>query len=697
MSLTRICYILICSAALAGLASCGSADGDAGGNNGGPDLDPPAAPSRVDASQGDFPDLVAVAWEPVATAARYQVLRDGQQIATVEDTGEDTYAYDDVDAEAGGPLAAPEQVTAKYTEQGVEVTWTPGESQPGTTHDYTIVAVNAGGESPPSDPAQGYRASPEAGYFEVQAGESGSWVQASEPDSWIDTDASMPFVSFGEVTATEGTLHAAVKLRAEQPELAFGSQRSYRVRAVSITGERSDASAPATLADQAASIQTEWQRTDIAEAVADYFPLQEDCVDALECTDTAPAANDAVRYYRLKVVAEVDDLIVEDATDGRAGFGFACDAGADPFGGGDGSDAAPWRICSVDQLRRIPEHNGDDFVLASDLDLSSIDSFVPLGNLYGDFDGHGHAIEHLSIGLDQSSSYQGAGLFRSVRDGGSVHDLSLTDVDLGSVANLGAVAGTNAGTITNVEVGGSVVFVDSFTYPDTGYGQELVGGIVATNEATGVIEDSTSATEVTFDIPGPAGTVGGGIAATNDGVIRRCSSTGKVSASTAGGIAGRSFGGRVETSRSTGQVVGTNIVGGLVGRLENSPGVTEDGAVVDSYATGEVSTNGGVAGGLVGRCGASVTRSYSTGAVSTDRGTVGGLVAEAVDECVVDAAYWDEDTAGLSDSAAGSALTTAEFADEANFAGWAFSPDPDFVWTMGADADGNDRPVLGWE
>ena len=76
--------------------------------------------------------------------------------------------------------------------------------------------------------------------------------------------------------------------------------------------------------------------------------------------------------------------------------------------------------------------------------------------------------------------------------------------------------------------------------------------------------------------------------------------------------------GAIINSYATGEITGTDHVGGLVG--------FSDGSIINSYATGTV-TGGSRVGGLVGSNNGDITNSYATGDVS-GRDHVGGLVGD---------------------------------------------------------------------
>ena len=133
-----------------------------------------------------------------------------------------------------------------------------------------------------------------------------------------------------------------------------------------------------------------------------------------------------------------------------------------------------------------------------------------------------------------------------------------------------------------------------------------------------------------------------------------------VGGSDTGGLVGANYG-IVAQSSVTGDVHGDQRVGGLIGT--NGYAAT----VSDSYATADVRGDGTV-GGLVGQNVDSISsdpdgtieRSYATGEVNEGdtSGNVGGLVGSNSGD--VTDSYWDTQTTGQSDSAAGEGLETAQ-------------------------------------
>jgi hypothetical protein len=190
----------------------------------------------------------------------------------------------------------------------------------------------------------------------------------------------------------------------------------------------------------------------------------------------------------------------------------------------------------------------------------------------------------------------------------------------------------------------------------------------------------------------------GALAGGNDGVIRGCYSSGFVQAAVkdregnAGGLVGVN-GGRIAASFSGAVVNGRAHVGGLVGFLTAE--------ISESYATGAVSGDNYV-GGLVGYAfGGTISMSFSTGMVigtgkqsvvgglvgydfggsnaawnSAGRVTVGSNAGKMVKEAKITECYWNINTSGISASAGGKGVTTADMEGGGLFGGW----DYDSTW-----------------
>ena len=180
-----------------------------------------------------------------------------------------------------------------------------------------------------------------------------------------------------------------------------------------------------------------------------------------------------------------------------------------------------------------------NYVLGSNIDASvtgSWDSgqgFVPIGNagtpFTGKFDGLGHELYGLTINRAETP----AAMFGNIGLAGSVHNLSLRNVNItGSQAmygaaytDIGALAGYNAGTINNVSSSGAV----------HGSGYINMGALVGTN--AGTISNSRAAGTV---VAGGFGAAGGLVGVNAAGGLIKNSSSAVAATSTnyfAGGLA----------------------------------------------------------------------------------------------------------------------------------------------------------------
>ena len=131
-------------------------------------------------------------------------------------------------------------------------------------------------------------------------------------------------------------------------------------------------------------------------------------------------------------------------------------------------------------------------------------------------------------------------------------------------------------------------------------------------------------------------------------------------------------------------VTGRSYVGGLAGY--------DGGTISNCNSTGTVSGSSGsyYVGGLVGaNGGGSISNCYSTGSVSGSS-WVGGLVGENVGSVV--GSFWDINTSGLTTSAGGTGMTTAQMKALLTFTsvGWDFTT----IWAI---CEGASYPKLAWQ
>jgi PKD repeat protein len=202
------------------------------------------------------------------------------------------------------------------------------------------------------------------------------------------------------------------------------------------------------------------------------------------------------------------------------------------------------------------------------------------------------------------------GLFDNIRRNGAVKDLSIWSADVSGGASTGILAGTNDGTLHDLDTHGEVE------------GGMSTGGIVGSNGGT--IQDSYSFATVTSTHRNVGGLVGH---VQRGGTVVYSRAFGDVEGhKLVGGLVGRNSG-EIRRSWATGDVTGINDgdsmyagpthegakrIGGLVG--EQNGYESAEGIIRNSYATGDVSGRIEV-GGLVGtaRDDSWTAYSYSTG------------------------------------------------------------------------------------
>ena len=299
---------------------------------------------------------------------------------------------------------------------------------------------------------------------------------------------------------------------------------------------------------------------------------------------------------------------------------------------GAGTENAPYQISTLADLAALRDavndgnnQNGTYFKMTANIDLGSAEiPWTSIGyggkSFTGTFDGAGHTISGLYLNSSSiGRADQGAGLFTSVGQDGSVKNLTVEGVIDGTNAGvgIGGIAGRNdGGTISNCT---SIVDI-------TGSVDSPVGGIVGSSES-GTIENCCNTGSI--DVTCSSSDIGiGGIVGTNNGTVENCENTGKVTVGgkgLIGGIVGCANGGsKVSNCRNSGSIDGNeSITGGIVG--ENY------GAIFRCYNTGAVSADGAT-GGVAGQnvCYQSGPKSivencYNIGAVSGS-GDVGGVV-----------------------------------------------------------------------
>ena len=288
-----------------------------------------------------------------------------------------------------------------------------------------------------------------------------------------------------------------------------------------------------------------------------------------------------------------DDGLIEVATVAQLNairWDLNGDGGVDPGGDATGySEAFPNAM--VSPLMGCAATGCVGYELTANLDLASagdsVTGWAPIGGasnaFTATFDGGalGFKVSNLTI----NSSLDRVGLFGETGPGSVIRSVTLEDVRIYGDNFIGALVGRNAGSIIDSNATGNVS------------GAEDIGGLIGQSvQPGGVIVGSTAGVEVR-DTSGGDGFYMGGLVGRNAGPIIDSHATGNViGAQWVGGLVGENNGAggvnRISGSTASGTVTGTaDGVGGLAG--------WNNGPISDSHATGDVSGVQWV-GGLVG-------------------------------------------------------------------------------------------------
>ena len=250
---------------------------------------------------------------------------------------------------------------------------------------------------------------------------------------------------------------------------------------------------------------------------------------------------------------------------------------------------------------------GKLFVLDNDIDLSGTD-FSPIPTFGGIFLGQGHCITGFT--LTAGSNY--TGLFRYIQKDGEVYNLSVRGVleAESTHSGLGLIAGCNYGIISNSYADGDINggseaglivglnetsgVITNCIASGTIYGSHLIGGIAGNNHGSitnctnhsnvntiassndinlSSIDVEATLTDILTTENAASVTDIGGIAGTNDGLIRACVNDGAVGYQhvgyNIGGISGSQMG-YIEGCINYGTLNGRKDVGGIAGQMEPS-------------------------------------------------------------------------------------------------------------------------------
>jgi len=268
----------------------------------------------------------------------------------------------------------------------------------------------------------------------------------------------------------------------------------------------------------------------------------------------------------------------------------------------------------------------------------------------------GYITECQSITMVHSESYGGGLVGRNTEDISFCQSISIVEGD----HTLGGLVGHN-------RFGGKISECHSNC---TVNGRETVGGLVGYND-----DARTSLCYSLGSINGQKNV--GGLCGKNHWDILSCYSAAEITGSdeNTGGLIGYNSG-TVSACKATGNVQGNKYVSGFVAR--------NTGKITHCYATGSVQGDSDVAG-FVAKKEGRIYFCYSTGKVSGNNNIAGLAGGGLVHLC-----YWDTETSGINESAAGRGKTTDQMKNKSTYRGWGYGNQ----WVLD---EGNDYPRLIWE
>ena len=297
-------------------------------------------------------------------------------------------------------------------------------------------------------------------------------------------------------------------------------------------------------------------------------------------------------------------------------------AWAQSFGGGSGTETAPYLIATTDDMDALASQvnggnsfSGTYFKMTADLDYTG-KGYSIIGNydnrFCGSFDGDDHTISNVTLSGD--GNYKG--VFGVVGSGGTVKNLTLDQSSISGKSGIGGIAGfiENA-IISNCINRGSITSSD---YPAC----EAFGGIVGAAFNSN-ITDCQNGGNIGREQDNNCYSIGGivGIAANNCTIVRCQNSANIFGNQGIGGIAGRAENSiTISHCKSTGLIAGSSFGGGIIGDAK--------GVDVGHCYSSTAAYISGDAGGIIGRAEASsVSNCLYRGTINSPGGSnSGGIV-----------------------------------------------------------------------
>jgi hypothetical protein len=337
---------------------------------------------------------------------------------------------------------------------------------------------------------------------------------------------------------------------------------------------------------------------------------------------------------------------------------------------GMGTSADPFQIWDIDDLNGIRYYLSSIFIQMADIDLDSVENWIPIGtpdtSFSGMYDGNDFKIENLTI---TSISNNIAGLFSIVEDA-QFSNVTIENLSISCGVVIGGLTAFASGSyFSNCKTTGTITTDDELDGEITG-----IGGLIGVNNDCILLENCFA--DVDINVTGileTTITVAGGLigenSLANELEISQCCAYGDVTVTVAGmlGIGGLIGHG---SSQSLNNIKDCYAKGSITGSspivyIGGFSGICETETIINCFSCGQVNVSGAeiYSGGLLGFAGGTVTDSY-----------------------------YDATVSGQSDTGKGEPLTTTQMKNQLNYNSW------NFTTTWDIDSLLNDGyPYLLWQ
>ncbi len=247
--------------------------------------------------------------------------------------------------------------------------------------------------------------------------------------------------------------------------------------------------------------------------------------------------------------------------------------------GGDGTEKSPYLVSTLGDMQQMKNEPSAYYKQDADIDMSvSGQSWTPVEEFYGSYDGAGHSLDNLTINGD---GLDNVGLFGLLQAGSKISNLVINapEITVGdNTSYVGTVAGmTMSDSISSVHVNDAYISGSAEAAP------MAVGGIVGYHSLNSSVT-SSSFNDGTIYLPA-ASSVGGIVGETRTSTtVNACSASGEFTANnTLGGIIGSQGmnAGAVTNSHADVTLKAGNNVGGIAG-------ASNRGGISNCYAEGTI-------------------------------------------------------------------------------------------------------------